>query len=512
MCCISGKHYFCAQMNVRLLNLWMLCACTALLVSCAQVMAPTGGPKDLVPPKLLAVMPADSQLNVNTTRIDLRFDEYVALNNAASEVTIAPILPFPLDITASKRSVTVKIPDSLLQPHTTYRIAFGNAIQDIHENNPFKGYTYTFSTGAFFDSLTLTGFIVDAATGLRDSGALVVLYDATKPHNAVVSEKPLYAVRADNGGNFRIDGLPERSFRIYAIRDANKNMTYDGVGEMVAFLDSTLTPAVNPFPVQLNIFAATDTTVGGDQAGEPATADKFNRAATKIPTPTESFTYTVAIDTSDLRKRTVDITKPIQINFTKPIQTFNPNRTTLTYDSLGVAVEVLLRGTIDTTRKNRLLLDAAWTPNTVYTLRLLRGFAQDSAGTDVMPSRYTFRTKQDEDYAKLHIHLPSKYYGSAFVFVLLNGKDTIYQQPVADTNIHFTRLSPGNYTMRVIIDRNQNGQWDSGDLLNKIQPEAVVPYPNPISLKPGWENMIDFEESRKPRFEGGKDKPGQLRR
>lgn len=469
----------------------------SILGACAQIVPPQGGQKDITPPKLLSVTPVDSVLNTKVTRIDMRFDEFVTVNNAASEVTISPILPFPLDVSAAKKTVTIKIPDSLLQENTTYRISLGKAIQDVHENNPFTGYDYIFSTGAYFDSLSLEGFVINAATGKRDTGTLVVLYEAIKSDSAVVREKPLYAVRADAGGNFRFDGLPEKTFRMYAMRDANNNMVYDGPGEMIAFLDSTLKPSLTPQTVGLDLFAENDTSATAASATDNVTRKSRMGVSTGNTGTDEGFTYLVAADTSDTRKRTVEITKPVEINFTKPIVEFNSNRVNLSYDSAGVLVEAPFDRIMDISRKNLLLLNSNWKENTLYTLRLLKGFARDSTGTDAMPGRYTFRTKRDEDYGKLHIHLPSKYYGAGFVFVLLNGDDTVYQRTVQDTMIHFARLQPGSYSMRVIIDKNENGKWDTGDLFDKIQPEEVIPYNNPITLKAGWENLIDFEEEKK---------------
>jgi hypothetical protein len=397
----DGQALFLRAMISRMIRLWLLAASLLWWSACAQIMAPMGGPKDATPPKLLEVSPQDSLRNTRVTRIDLRFDEFITLNNAASEVTISPILPIPTDITSVRKTVTVKIPDSLLQPNTTYRISFGNAIQDLHENNPFTGYSYLFSTGSYFDSLSLAGYVMNAATGMRDSGALIVLHDAAKPDSAVVRDKPLYAVKADNSGNFRLDGLPERSFRMYAIRDANNNMVFDGAGEMIAFLDSAVVPSVNPSSLPLYIFAEADSAgMVADRDGGSEGRGKFGANTPATTNTTEGFTYLVAIDTSDLKRRTVDVTKPVQITFNKPIATFNLNRTNLTYDSLGVSVESPMLRKEDTFRRNVLLLQTDWKENTVYTLRLLKSFAQDSAGTDAMPSRYTFRTKRDEDYAK----------------------------------------------------------------------------------------------------------------
>lgn len=489
-------YYFWTQMGFSTPRICLLFViiCT-LFSSCAQILPPTGGAKDTTPPKLLEITPKDSLLHTRVNKVSLRFDEFIGLNNPASEVTISPILPFPPDVSVSKKTVTVKIPDSLLQANTTYRISFGKAIQDIHENNPFTGYTYTFSTGDYFDSLQLNGNVIDAATGLKDTAAMILLYDAAKSDSAVVREKPLYAVRTDASGNFQFNGLPERRFKIFALKDANNNMIYDGSDEMIAFLDSVvlLSNSTQP-PIQLYLFKGKDTSTALATALKGGSRSK---PAMNQPASGEGFSYTVKIDTSDNKRRTFDVTAPIEILFTEPFISFNDKRVSLVFDSAGIDVEANITRVIDTIRPNVLLLSTNWKENIVYTLRLLKGFVKDTAGNDAMPSRYSFRTKRDEDYAKLQVHLPSKYFGDQYIFVLLKGDDTIYHRPVADTIIRFNHLNPGTYTLRVIIDANRNGKWDSGDLLKRKQPERVIPYNNEINLRPGWENMVDFEEKPK---------------
>jgi hypothetical protein len=460
-----------------------------LLEGCANVVAPTGGAKDVTPPRLLSVNPADSQLNARITKIDLRFDEFIVLNNPASEITVSPIMPFPLNVTAAKKTVTIHIPDSLLQQNTTYRISFGNAIQDLHENNSFTGFDYIFSTGTFFDSLQLNGFIINAATGLRDTGAVVVLYDARKPDTSVVREKPSYAVRANQAGIFTFKGLPDKVFRVFALQDKNNNLVYDGPPEMIAFLDSVVRPSNrNLTPIQLNIFKELDTTT-------VATAAEGKIRGGGVSTQKQvqaDFSYDVRVDTTDTRKRSQEITRPLEIVFSSRVSDINAGRINLAYDSSGTSVESAITVEKDTSGK-KVKISTNWKENTLYTLRLLKNFAKDTSGHDAPPGKFIFRSKREEDYAKLHVHLPSKYLGEDFVFVLINGNDTVYQRPVKDTMIHFSRLQPGNYTLNIIADKNRNRKWDTGNLLEKQQPEVVIPYSNTINLKPGWENMIDFE-------------------
>ncbi|RYZ53203.1 MAG: hypothetical protein EOP49_07795 [Sphingobacteriales bacterium] len=491
-------------MRLTLLCLLSFLVC-GLLAGCANIVPPQGGSKDVTPPALLSVSPADSQLNIRVSRIEMRFNEYVTVNNAASEVTISPILPFPPNVEAMGRRIIVTIPDTLLQDNTTYRVSFGKAIQDIRENNPATGLDYIFSTGAYFDSMKLSGYVVNAATGKRDTGALVVLYDASSSDSIVVRQKPQYAVKADVSGNFRFEGLPGRPLKIFALRDANNNMIYDGADEMIAFLEQTVQPdTVFREQAALFLFSENDSLNPGVAATDPRSQRGLPPRDKKAAE--EGFSYTVIADTSDSRKRTFDITRRLDIRFNRAIASLNPARVNLSFDSAGVSIETAMEIIRDSTAPDLARLSADWKENTLYTLRLLKGFAQDSAGTDAAPGRYTFRTRRDDDYAKLQVHIPSQFAGRQFIFELLRDNDTVYHKPVTDTLITFTRLAPGSYSMRIILDKNENGKWDRGDLFGRRQPETVIPYNTPINLKAGWENLIDFEE---PRARRGSLPPGR---
>ncbi|MBS1616698.1 MAG: Ig-like domain-containing protein [Bacteroidetes bacterium] len=465
-------------------------AAFSLLSACANIVAPTGGKQDLIPPRLISLSPPDSQRNARIQKIRFGFDEYVTLSNASAQVQIAPLLRIPLTVTASGKHVSISIPDSLLQDETTYHISLGDAIRDIHEGNAYSSKGYTFSTGAYFDSLAVTGRVLAANTGLPDSAATVMLYAAASGDSAVVREKPMYSVRAGADGRFVIDGLPARPFRIYALRDANNNLTYDGGNEWIAFSDSLILPA-HPArgPIELRIFQEPLSDTAKQVTGRVAGAF---RPEARGSTPLLSG-YRLSADTNDLKRRTQDLNDPLmlQLAHCSPIG-LNKEKLFLSYDSSGITVEASLSVHTDSDRLHY-ELQTPWLQNTAYTLRLQKGFAQDSSHHDLMPGRYSFRTKRDEDYGRLSIHLPSKYYGKQFLLQVSNEKDTVYQQPVRDTMVVLPLLAPGMYTLRVIVDANENGAWDAGNLFLKRQPERVIPYLQAIHLKAGWEQQVDFE-------------------
>lgn len=478
---------------------------------CANIVPPGGGAKDTSAPRLLRVSPGDSLLNARPQKVELSFDEFVVLADPGTNVQISPLLEVPLTVTGNLKKVAVRIPDTLLRPRTTYRISFGTAIQDLHENNPFRNYTYVFSTGPYFDSLRLRGSVIDAATGLPDSAASVLLYDAAEGDSAVVRHKPLYLARAAGNGSFSFDGLPAGAYNLYALSDKNNNLTYDGNGEKIAFLNSSVMVTPDSVPV-LKLYSFEEP-ADTSQAAVPAPDNnqgRKNLAGRSEGNASKNFSYSISADSSDLRKRTFDINLPLYIRFTRRLREFAAERIFLSYDSAGSVVETLRMVRLDTESDHNLVLTTNWQEDAVYTLRLQKGFAKDTTGADAMPVRFSFRTKRSEDYGRLQLHLPSRLYGKNFVLQVTREKDTLYQQPVTDTMVTFNRLAPGSYSFRVIHDANGNGKWDPGDLFLKKQPELVEPYPNVINLKAGWDNLIDFDISnrRKGSIGEGSAPPG----
>lgn len=475
-------------MNKKYLQ-YLLLAVGLVAAGCANITSPTGGKRDTTPPKRLSSTPNDSLTNTRLKKLELEFDEFITLADASKEVQISPLLSVPPTVSQGLRKVIVKIADSLLEPNTTYRISFGNAIKDLHEGNPFAGYTYTFSTGAWFDSLQLSGKVLNAASGLADtSGIVVVLYYAADGDSAIIRKKPRYVTKADGSGNFIFKGLPPRTFNIYALKDPNENLMYDGDGEMIAFADEKVKPGDSTTSPDLTLRLFTQPV---DSAILADTSIKENTRGGTSQQKNDVYSYTVNVDTNNKNNRSFDINKPLLINLSRAT-TFNFDKVNLFYDSNGTDAPVAYVHTIATDNRQA-TLEVAWKENTLYNLRMAKGFAKDSTGTDAMPARYTFRTKEDEDYGKISVNLPAKYVGGTYLLQITLGTDTIYQKPVTATSVALSKLKPGNYSFRIIDDRNKNGKWDAGNLFGKLQPEIVIPYKEVLTLKPGWENIVDFE-------------------
>lgn len=62
-----------------------------------------------------------------------------------------------------------------------------------------------------------------------------------------------------------------------------------------------------------------------------------------------------------------------------------------------------------------------------------------------------------------------------------------YMQPVkTDSVMKFEFIVPGEYTVKIIHDRNLNGKWDTGKYIEKIYPERAVKFPKKQVIKSKW--------------------------
>jgi len=147
-------YYFCIMKNI-VRNIAIIVT-LLVLCRCANIVTPTGGPKDEKPPVVLNASPANNSTNFTGKTIHLTFDEFVTLNNPSNNVLISPPMNKKPTFRTSGKTLIIKFEEPLKE-NTTYSISFGDAIKDLHEGNLFTGYNYNFSTGDRIDSLSLKG-------------------------------------------------------------------------------------------------------------------------------------------------------------------------------------------------------------------------------------------------------------------------------------------------------------------------------------------------------------------
>lgn len=213
-----------------------------LLFSCAQVVAPGGGKRDNNAPRVVKYSPDSAQLNFNSKTIELTFDEYIQLKDLNSQLIISPPLEKNPDIKVKNKTLIIDLGKQELKPNTTYSINFGNALQDINENNPKENFNYIFSTGNFIDSLKVRGKIQTAFDHKTEKGILVMLYGSMND-SAIYNDLPEYFARTTADGTFQINNVKQGTYKLLALKDVNANFKYDGEMESIAFIDTVVNSA-----------------------------------------------------------------------------------------------------------------------------------------------------------------------------------------------------------------------------------------------------------------------------
>lgn len=220
--------------------------CAAYMVSagsCANMSTPPdGGPKDTIPPVLVASIPDSNARHVvrEKTKLQFVFDEYVVLKDANVNVMMSPPQKKKPTLKIKGKSVLVTFSEPL-DSARTYSLSLSNAIADNNEGNLLTSCNYSFSTGGTIDSMFCTGNILNYQTLYPEEGITVAFFKS-KEDSALYKYYPDIVARSDKWGYFVARNMEPTEYSVYAFRDDNSNSRYDPYIEQAAFLDSAFTP------------------------------------------------------------------------------------------------------------------------------------------------------------------------------------------------------------------------------------------------------------------------------
>jgi len=185
------------------------------LSHCANPVTPTGGAKDVNPPKLILINPTDKSVNTRPTSIIFKFDEYIQTSNLKEQIVISPKINVKPVITVGKDNITIKIPGTSLKDNTTYSLQLNESIKDLNEGNVGLYEPFLFSTGDNVDTLSINGscFFIEEPKSKK-----VKIQSLYAPFYRSITHKNL---------QFSMHGLPSDSIDILAYNDLNGNDSFE---------------------------------------------------------------------------------------------------------------------------------------------------------------------------------------------------------------------------------------------------------------------------------------------
>lgn len=515
--------------------------------SCAQVKPITGGERDSTPPRLVDSAPKNGSVRFDSEVIHLEFDERIQLDRVRDRLLVSPPLDQPPTVRiAGSRAVDIRL-NAPLKANTTYTFNLGECVKDLSEGNTAPDLNYVFSTGATLDSLSLTGAVLNAFSGVPEKDMFVMLYDAADT-NTFRTSRPAYMTKCDALGVFSIGHLPPGAYHVYALRDKNSNYRYDLPNEEIAFHDTlcilslrdTIRPnlllrsflpasaaqQVRSYKVipdgalQLVLARAADTLIVRDIArsgGSLRWTHRWNTTRDTVllwPSDTTMLALghyeisdgNVALDTlryrpvqrmpynTGLAASLVDDGSDawVRIWATRPIASLDSARFTVLRDS----VPLDLRVAVMPNEQQGIALHAAMVPGSTTKLLVVPKAVRDIYGGTNDTLRISFGRAADQATGTLRVdlkHLPN---GDAFLLQLLDAQQRIVQETViaADVaNVKWERLAPGVRSLRLVADINGNGRWDTGEWATQRQPERTWYHPQPVNVRAAWDVVVDWD-------------------
>jgi hypothetical protein len=242
-----------------------------VLLSCARIEPPPGGPPDRTPPRLIATRP-DSFAVLRDFRgnAEFDFDEVISEGGTPNRgegtggleklVILSPTTRIP-DVSWKRDRITVR-PQEGWKSNRVYRVQLLPGVTDLRSNRSNEGAVITFSTGAPRPGNTLKGTVVDWTSGRPATNALVIA--------TLLPDSLPYRGMADSSGRFALGPLPAGDYLITGVLDQNQNLQQDSReafasvrvprgrsdgGELWAFVHDTNPPRIGTVTVDDSVSA-----------------------------------------------------------------------------------------------------------------------------------------------------------------------------------------------------------------------------------------------------------------
>ena len=513
-----------------------------IIFSCAQIVPLTGGEKDIEAPKELESSPQNGSTLFSDETITIQFDEYIKLTNVSSQLIVSPLMETAPEILVKGKKLVIKL-KSELAPNTTYSLNFGNAISDITENNVFPNYKYVFSTGDFIDSLSYSGTVINSFDLTPKENIYVLLYDQFED-SVPLKELPRYVALTNKKGEFSITNIANGDYKLFAINDVNNNYLFDLPNEAVGFKNEVVSIQESDSNSFIYLFKE-EKELQFLLKSEHKTYGKIDLVFNR---PTEDLSITIlnneerenwskieknnsedsitlwlyseafdkkiellikdkneVIDTinfdlinrTEMKDSTLAVTTNIASSFNlnqniilktiRPFSKYNSDSIKLYEDSVLITQSFF---TDIGLKEFELAYD--FKENTNYQLFIPPNSFEDIYGLKNDTVKVNFKTKKVSDYGVINLVINPNF--TENYIVQLSQKNKIIKEDylVGNQKSQYNYLPAGQYSLKIIIDQNDDKKWNTGNYLDGLQPEKVIIYNKEIKIRANWDNDINW--------------------
>lgn len=255
-----------------------------------------------------------------------------------------------------------------------------------------------------------------------------------------------------------------------------------------------------------------------------ATYEKWQKQQEKLKKKGESYQTEMPRPTLAIRMQNaneIDPEKRLQLQFETPISTIDTTKVHLytKVDSLWYRANYQLLPAARRNAEGRFVrpdslkygmnyeISADWKPGQDYSFETDSTAFTDIYGAVTPKYKQGFKVKGDDEFGSLVITLTGLD-GQPCIVQLLDRNDKVIKEVAAEhQQAEFYYLKPETYYLRLFVDSNRNGIWDTGDYAKDRQPEAVYYYPGKIECKAKWDLTESWNPTSTPLYQ---QKPGAI--
>ena len=148
-----------------------------------------------------------------------------------------------------------------------------------------------------------------------------------------------------------------------------------------------------------------------------------------------------------------------------------------------------------------------WEPGLQYSFETDSTAFTDIYGKVTKKEKTGFKVRALEEYGTFQIKIPTLAGKNLICQLLESGDKIVKEVQTTDGTAKFLYLNEKDYYLKVIVDDNGNGKWDTGCFDELLQPEQVYYYPKEIKCRAKWDITETWNPAQRPLYQ---QKPSKL--
>lgn len=236
-----------------------------------------------------------------------------------------------------------------------------------------------------------------------------------------------------------------------------------------------------------------------DKLKELETWEKQQAKRKKRGEPYDSIKAPDPLKMNIIAKSQFDPDRNITLEFATPLARVDTSMIHLYVerDSTWYNTEWQIREKPNTNARTLEIL-SKWEPGLQYSFETDSTAFADIYGKVTKKEKFGMKVKSLDEYGTFQMNIPSLA-GKNLVCQLLEADGKVAKEVKTTTGVaKFIYLDEKEYYLKVIVDDNGNGVWDTGKFGSMLQPEQVYYYPKEINCRAKWDITETWNPNDRP--------------